>query len=81
MNLALHYRPEVIIFGGGVLDTPTLIEKIRLECLSFLGAYLPELNTAEAMERLIATPRLGSDAGILGAFMLAQRAFLERDNS
>lgn len=81
MNLALHYRPEVIIFGGGVLDTPTLIEKIRLECLSFLGAYLPELTTAEAMERLIATPRLGSDAGILGAFMLAQRAFLERDNS
>lgn len=74
VNLILHHRPEIIIFGGGVSKTPTLIDKIRAESLSLLGDYLPELATTTAMNRLIRPPRLDDDAGILGAFMLAQSA-------
>jgi fructokinase len=75
MNLILHHRPDVIIFGGGVSQTPRLLERIRHECLQLLGDYLPEFASPDAMETLIASPRLENDAGILGAFMMAQRAF------
>ena len=81
VNLVLHHRPDVIIFGGGVSQTPGLLERIRHECLLLLGDYLPELASPDAMETLIGSPRLENDAGILGAFMLAQRAFSRISNS
>ena len=81
MNLVLHHRPDVIIFGGGVSQTPRLLERIRHECLLLLGDYLPELASADAMDTLIASPRLENDSGILGAFMMAQRAFSRTNNS
>ena len=81
VNLVLHHRPDVIVFGGGVSQTPRLLERIRHECLLLLGDYLPELASADAMDTLIASPRLENDAGILGAFMMAQRAFSRTNNS
>jgi len=81
VNLVLHHRPDVIIFGGGVSQTPRLLERIRHECLLLLGDYLPELASADAMDTLIASPRLDNDSGILGAFMMAQRAFSRTNNS
>ena len=81
MNLVLHHRPDVIIFGGGVSQTPQLLERIRHECLLLLGDYLPELASPDAMDKLIASSRLENDSGILGAFMMAQRAFSRTHNS
>ena len=81
VNLALHHRPDVIIFGGGVSETPRLLERIRHECLLLLGDYLPELASADVMDTLIASPRLENDSGILGAFMMAQRVFSRTNNS
>ena len=81
VNLILHYRPEVIIFGGGVSQTPMLLESIRTECLTLLGDYLPELASADSIEKLIRPPRLGDDSGILGAFMLAELAFSRVNSS
>ena len=81
MSLVLHHRPDVIIFGGGVSQTPRLLERIRHECLLLLGDYLPALASTDAMDTLIASPRLENDSGILGAFMMAQRAFSRTNNS
>ena len=81
VSLILHHRPEVIIIGGGVSQTPMLLERMRTECLALLGDYLPELACADSMAKLITPPRLGEDSGILGAFMLAQRAFSRANNS
>lgn len=81
VNLILHHRPEVIIVGGGVSQTPMLLEGMRTECLALLGDYLPEFACADSMAKLITPPRLGEDSGILGAFMLAQRAFSRANNS
>ena len=71
-NIALHHRPEVIIFGGGVSQTPGLIPRIRKECQSALGGYLPNLDTSDAIASLIRPPRLGADSGIRGAYMLGK---------
>ena len=81
VNLALHHRPDVIVFGGGVSKTPGLLERIRHECLLLLGDYLPELASPDAMETLIVSPRLETDSGILGAFMIAQHTFSRTNNS
>ena len=71
-NITLHHRPEVIIFGGGVSQTPGLMPRIRKECQSALGGYLPGLDSSVAMTSLIQPPRLGTDSGIRGAYMLGK---------
>lgn len=71
-NIALHHRPEVIIFGGGVSQTQGLIPRIRKECQSALGGYLPDLDSSDAITALIRPPRLGTDSGVRGAFMLGK---------
>lgn len=71
-NIALHHRPEVIIFGGGVSHTSGLIPRIRRECQSVLGGYLPDLDSSDAIASLIQPPRLGKDSGIRGAYMLGK---------
>jgi fructokinase len=81
VNLTLHHRPDVIIFGGGVSQTPLLLQRVRHECLLLLGGYLPEHASASVFEKFITSPRLNNDAGILGAFMMAQRAFSRTSNS
>ena len=71
-NIALHHRPEVIIFGGGVSQTPGLIPRVRKECQSALGGYLPDLDTSDAIASLIQPPRLGTGSGIRSAYMLGK---------
>jgi fructokinase len=72
-NLILHHQPKVIIFGGGVTETPHLLAQTRRACRAALGGYLPDLDSECAMERVIQSPRLGTDSGIVGAFMLGQQ--------
>ena len=81
VNLVLHHRPDVIVFGGGVSQTPGLLERIRHECLLLLAGYLPELASPDTVQTLITSPRLENDSGILGAFMMAQRTFSRTNNS
>ncbi len=71
-NIALHHRPEMIVFGGGVSQTSGLIPRIRKECQSVLSGYLPDLDASNAIASLIQPPRLGADSGIRGAFMLGK---------
>ena len=73
-NLVLHHAPEVIVLGGGVMNTPGLLAKIRTQCRSLLGGYIAALNTDAAMEKLISKPLLSKHSGIQGAFMLAEKA-------
>lgn len=75
-NLILHHQPKVIIFGGGVTETPHLLTQTRRACREALGGYLPDLDSACAMEKIIQPPRLGTDSGIVGAFMLGQQLFI-----
>ncbi len=71
-NIVLHHRPEKIIFGGGVSQTSGLIPRIRKECRLALGNYLPALDSSDAIASLIQPPRLGTDSGIRGAYMLGK---------
>jgi fructokinase len=63
------FEPGRIIFGGGVMGTPGLIDRVRSEAAR-LGAGYFRGDAAE----IVCLPGLGDKAGLLGALALAQRA-------
>lgn len=60
---------EEVVIGGGVAQTPGLVERIAARARALDNGYLP----GGARHRVVA-PRLGTDSGITGAMLLAARA-------
>ena len=60
---------EKVVMGGGVMNTPGLIERVREQTHALGADYLPGRS-----KQGIAAPLLGQDAGICGALLLAQAA-------
>lgn len=63
--------PQCIVFGGGVMATPGLIDRVRAQARRVAGDYL---ISSGGNCTTIEEPRLGSAAGLEGALLLAQRA-------
>ncbi len=61
---------ERIVFGGGVLETPGLLDMIRAEAKRRDNGYFGYRDLAE----IIVPPALGERAGLMGGLALAQRA-------
>jgi fructokinase len=59
-------EPARIIFGGGVIGTPGLLDRIRTEAAAASGGYF-----AGVAADIIVPPALGDNAGLLGALALA----------
>jgi fructokinase len=70
--LVLLHMPERIVFGGGVMHTPGLVEALRSATERRLAGYIASPFLDPGLETYITTPKLGDDAGITGAVMLAQ---------
>lgn len=60
-------EPARIILGGGVMETPGLIERVRVEASAASNGYF----TGDP-EKLIVPPALGDDVGLLGALALTR---------
>ena len=73
-NLVLLHMPDRLVFGGGVMKTPGLIEALRLATERRLGGYVQAPQLDPGLERYIVTPGLGDEAGITGAVLLGKRA-------
>lgn len=58
-----------VVIGGGVAQTPGLVERIAERARELDNGYLPG-----GARHAIIRPRLGGDAGITGALMLAEAA-------
>lgn len=77
VSLILTVSPERIIVGGGVtLRQPHLLDMAKSRVPAILNGYLPDY-TDELLSHLITTPRLGNDAGPVGALILAEQALEE----
>lgn len=61
--------PNAVVLGGGVMQTPGLLERIETRVRALDNGYLP----GGAGHRICA-PGLGDDAGVVGAMMLAASA-------
>lgn len=66
-NTALVFNPEVIVFGGGVMRVPGLIEKVRANFDKLMNGYLEGFDT----DKLIVLPAYEGESASLGLFKLA----------
>ncbi|MFM5906165.1 MAG: ROK family protein, partial [Novosphingobium sp.] len=73
-NLVLLHMPDRLVFGGGVMKTPGLIEALRLSTERRLAGYVQAAQLDPGLERYIVTPGLGDEAGITGAVLLGRQA-------
>jgi fructokinase len=73
MQYVLILSPKRIIVGGGVMKQKQVFSSIYKYLPEFVNGYvdMPDLST------YIVSPGLGDNAGIVGSFMLADRALKE----
>jgi fructokinase len=72
--LVLTHMPDRLVFGGGVMKTPGLIEALRRATAARLGGYIKAPQLDPGLERYIVLPGLGDEAGITGAIELGRQA-------
>jgi len=70
--LTLTLRLEKIILGGGLMLAPHLLGLVRRAYDAQIADYLGAQSIPGAA--LIDTPRLGDDAGLIGALLLARKS-------
>jgi fructokinase len=73
-TLVLLHMPDRLIFGGGVMKTPGLVEALRRATEANLAGYIKAPQLDPGLERYIVTPGLGDEAGITGAIALGRSA-------
>ena len=73
-TLVLLHMPDRLIFGGGVMKTPGLVEALRRATEAKLAGYIKAPQLDPGLERYIVTPGLGDEAGITGAIALGRSA-------
>jgi len=72
-NLTMLLSLEKVILGGGVCDTPGLIERVRDKTVEKLGGYLPRPDIRH-MDTFIMKAALYPKQGIVGAALLGRDA-------
>ncbi len=73
-TLVLLHMPDRLIFGGGVMKTPGLVEALRRATEAKLAGYIKAPQLDPGLQRYIVTPGLGDEAGITGAIALGRSA-------
>lgn len=76
-SLVLLHMPDRLIFGGGVMKTPGLIEALRRRTEANLGGYIKAQQLDARLENYIVAPGLGDEAGITGAILLGKQALAD----
>ena len=74
VNLVLLHMPDRLVFGGGVMKTPGLVEALRNTTERRLAGYIKAPQLDPGLVQYIVTPGLGDQAGITGAIALGRRA-------
>lgn len=75
-TLVLLHMPDRLIFGGGVMKAPGLIDAIRIATAAKLNGYVQHPSLDAGLKSYLVTPGLGDDAGITGAIELGRRALV-----
>ena len=78
VNFILTLSPQRIIVGGGVMGQPQLLPLVRTQVVQKLSGYLKVPQITNNIDTYIVPPKLDNQAGIAGAFVLAQQAAEQR---
>ena len=74
VNLTMALSPRRFLLGGGVMQQPHLFALIREEFGRLLNGYVRHRDILDGLDEYIQPPQLGSQAGVLGALVLAEKA-------
>jgi fructokinase len=79
LALALHgfvctFSPQRIVIGGGVMEQPHLLPRIRLELGRLLNGYIQSPVLTGDLAHYVVAPGLGRRAGVVGALWMAELA-------
>lgn len=66
-NFSMVLRPQVIVLGGGVMKSPTLLKQVKQLTVEAVADYIdiPDIDN------YLVYPQLGDHVGIIGGFLLA----------
>jgi fructokinase len=73
------FSPQRIIMGGGVMEAPGLLPKVRRKTVDYLNGYVQHPAITERIETYLVPPGLGNKAGVLGAIALGMQALDAHD--
>ena len=69
VNATVTFRPDVIVFGGGVMAQQHMLDRVREKFTSLLNGYLPVPDVRD----YIVTPAVAENgSATLGNFVLAK---------
>ncbi len=73
-TVILLLSPERLIFGGGVMSNPRMLDYVRCKAAQQLNGYVVGVDGAllPALDAVIVSPGLGLQSGIAGALALAK---------
>lgn len=74
MNYICVLSPQKLILGGGVMQQPQLFPLVREEVRKMLNGYIRAKEIMKDNPHYIVPPKLGKQAGVLGAIALAIQA-------
>lgn len=75
-NYIMMYSPNKVILWGGVMHQTHLYERIWAKVFRYLNGYLVHKNVTESgLRDYIVPPRLGENAGVVGALLLGRREY------
>ena len=74
-SLLLTVAPRRIVLGGGVMKQHRLFPLIRKKVAELLGGYLVAVPDTAAMQELVMPPLCQEPSGLVGAYLLAARAW------
>lgn len=74
MQYILILSPKRIVLGGGVMKQDLIIQNIQKYIKQFLNGYVTQSQLADGMGDYIVRPKLGDNAGVTGALILAGQA-------
>jgi fructokinase len=73
-SLICTLSPQRIIMGGGVMQQAHLFPLVRRKTQTLLNGYVQAPQILDDIDAYIVPPGLGSQAGMLGAIVLAEQA-------
>ncbi len=76
VNIITVLSPQRVILGGGIMDQEQLFPMVRANVQTLLNGYLQTPEILKQIDDYIVPPGLGNQAGVLGAFALAQDALV-----
>jgi fructokinase len=71
VNLIYSFSPQRVVLGGGVMQVPGIIDRVRGEVQRTINNYLQADRITRDIDQLIVPPGLDTRSGVLGALALA----------